>query len=72
MVHDSGGLVVAAMTEKISKPHSVKCLEALVARRAVIFTKEIGLQQSHFKGDSETVIKGLLEGGMQSSSIGLV
>ena len=70
MVRDSGGLVVAAMAEKISKPHSVECLEALAARRAVIFAKEIGLQQSHFEGDSETVIKGLLEGGMQSSSIG--
>ena len=63
VVRDSGGLVVAAMAEKISKPHSVECLEALAARRAVIFAKEIGLQQSHFEGDSETVIKGLLEGG---------
>ena len=57
------GFVVAAMPEKIIKPHPVKCLELLAARRAVIFAKEIGLQQSHFEGDSETVIKGLLAGG---------
>ena len=36
----------------------------------MIFAKEIGLQQSHFEGDSETVIKGLLGGGMQFSSLG--
>ena len=69
MVRDLGGLVVAAMAKKISKPHSVECLEALAARHAMIFAKEIGLQQSHFEGDSETVIKGLLERSMQSSSI---
>ena len=70
VVRDSRGLVVAAMAEKIIKPHSVKCLELLAARRAVIFAKEIGLQQSHFEGDSEAVIKGLLGGGMQFSSLG--
>ena len=59
VVRDSGGLVVAAMVEKIIKPHSVECLKALAARRAVIFAKQIGLQQSHFERDSETVIKGL-------------
>ena len=64
MVRDSGGLVVAAMVEKIIKPHSIECLEALAARRVVIFAKEIGLQQSHFEGDSETVIKRLFGGGV--------
>ena len=29
----------------------------IAARWAVIFAKEIGLQQSHFEGDSETTIK---------------
>ena len=70
VVRDSRGLVVAAMAEKIIKPHSVKCLELLAASRSVIFAKEIGLQQSHFEGDSETVIKGLLGDGMQFSSLG--
>ena len=61
---------MAAMAEKIIKPHSVECLELLAARLAVIFAKKIGLQQSHFEGDSETVIKGLLGDGMQFSSLG--
>nr|POE85851.1 hypothetical protein CFP56_18200 [Quercus suber] len=70
VVRDSRGLVVVAMLEKIIKPHSVECLELLAARRAVIFAEEIGLQQSHIEGDSEIVIKGLLEGGMHFSSLG--
>ena len=69
VVRDSNGLVVAAMAEKIKQPHSVECLEMLAARRAVIFVKEIGLQESHFEGDSELVIKELQRDGSQYSSI---
>ena len=70
VVQDSNGLVVAVMAKEKKKPHLVECLELLVARRAVIFTKEIGLQQSHFEGDSEMVIKGLQGVGTQFSSLG--
>ena len=42
----------------------------LAARQAVIFVKEIGLQDSHFEGDSELVIKELQRDGLQFSSIG--
>lgn len=42
-----------ATVEKIQKPHNRENLEML-ARRAVIFASEIGLQQSHIEGDSET------------------
>uniref|UniRef100_A0A7N2L7F5 RNase H type-1 domain-containing protein n=1 Tax=Quercus lobata TaxID=97700 RepID=A0A7N2L7F5_QUELO len=69
VVRDSNGLVVAAMAEKMKQPHSVECLEMLAARRAVIFVKEIGLQESHFEGDSELVIKELQRDGSQNSSI---
>ena len=55
---------------KKKKPHSVECLELLAARRAMLFAKEIGLQQSHFEGDSETVINGLQGVGMHFSSLG--
>lgn len=41
------------MVEKIRKPRNGENLEML-ARRAVIFASEIGLQQSYFEGDSET------------------
>ena len=69
VVRDSNGLVVAAMAEKIKQPHSVECLEMLAARWAVIFVKEIGLQESHFEGDSELVIKELQRDGSQYSYI---
>ena len=62
MVRDSMGLVIAAMAEKIHKPHNVESLEMIVARRAVIFASELGLQQCKFEGDSETVIKALRGG----------
>lgn len=70
VLRDSNGLVVAAMAEKTKQPYSVECLEMLAARRAVIFVKEIGLQESHFEGDSELVIKELQRDGSQYSSIG--
>ena len=71
------------MAEIIRKPHNggelgdisreactVENLEILAVRRAVIFASEIGLQQSHFEGDSETKIKALPMGDMFSSSFG--
>lgn len=42
----------------------------LAARRAVIFAKELGLQQAHWEGDSESVIKALQKGDMLFSSFG--
>ena len=70
MVRDSMGLVIAAMAEKIHKPHSVESLEMIAARRAVIFASELGLQLCKFEGDSETVIKALQGRDMFYSSFG--
>ena len=50
----------------------MECLEILVARRVMDFVKKLGLQQAHFKGDSETVIKVLQKGDMLFSSFGHV
>ena len=70
VIRDSIGHVIAAMAEKIRKPHSVECLEMVVDRHAVVFATEIGLQQCHFEGDSQTDIKALKSGDMFSSSFG--
>ena len=59
VIKDSMGQIIAAMAEKIRKPHSVECLEMFAARRAVTFASKIGLQQFHFKGDSEISAKAL-------------
>ena len=70
VVRDSVGQVVAAMAEKILKPHSVDSLEMLAARRVVIFVAELSLQQCQFEGDLETVIKALKGCDLLHSSIG--
>ena len=47
------------MAKKLEKPCNVEILEMLAARHAVIFAMELGIQQSHFKGDLKSVIKTL-------------
>ncbi|KAL0004665.1 hypothetical protein SO802_012226 [Lithocarpus litseifolius] len=63
VVRNSSGVVVAALTEKIRKPPSVEVLELLAARRAALFSDELGLDRVIFEGDSEQVIKALQWGG---------
>lgn len=70
MVRDSLGQVLAALAEKIKKPRIVDCLEMMAARRAVFFAQEIDLQQCHFEGDYEVIIKALKTGNLFSSSFG--
>ena len=43
---------MAAMAQKVQKPHSVEVLELIAARRPVNFVHKIG-HQSHFEGDSD-------------------
>lgn len=70
VVRDSLGQVLAALAEKIKKPRIVDCLEMMAARRAVFFAQEIDLQQCHFEGDYEVIIKALKTGNLFSSSFG--
>ena len=58
------------MAEKIWKPYNVESLEMIAARRAVIFSSKISLQQCKFEGDSEIGIKALQTGDIFSSSFG--
>ncbi|XP_075636759.1 uncharacterized protein LOC142608997 [Castanea sativa] len=64
VVRNAWGLVLASLFEKIPNPHSVAVLELLVARRAVSFIKEIGLDNSVSEGDSEIIINALKNGDM--------
>ena len=38
----------------------MEILEAMAARRAMIFMEELGLRRAIFEGDSKTVVKALL------------
>ncbi|XP_075633589.1 uncharacterized protein LOC142606070 [Castanea sativa] len=55
-VRNEHGEVVAALAEKIPSPDSIFTLETLVARRAVLFVRELGLRNVVFEGDSESSI----------------
>ena len=57
IIRDSRGEVLASTSEKIALPSSMTALEMLVARRAVLFAKEIGIHNSIFEGNSEVVIR---------------
>ena len=61
---------MAVLYEKIPKPSSPKILEVLAAQRAVHFILELGFEQSIFEGDSEVIIKALVDGNFSIPSIG--
>ena len=70
VVQNSFGEVKAAMTEKIRKPPTMEALELLAARRATLFSEELGLEKVVFEGDSEQVMKSLQWGGWDFASGG--
>lgn len=47
----------------------MEIVELLAARRAVLLVRELGFENSIFKGDSEMVIKALQNGDWLKSSI---
>ncbi|XP_075664873.1 uncharacterized protein LOC142634467 [Castanea sativa] len=59
VIRNENGEVMASLAEKITKPDCVEVLEALAARRAILFAIELGLQQVIIEGDSEIVFKAL-------------
>ena len=70
VVRNELGQVMASLAEKIVMPQTVEILEALAARRAMIFMEELGLGRVIFEGDSENVVKALTRGCLDRSSIG--
>jgi len=62
--------VMGSLVEKIEMPSIVEVLEALAARRAMIFMEELGLRQAIFEGDLEIVVKALVGDCPVRSSIG--
>ena len=55
-VRNEHGEVVAALAEQIPIPDSVFTLETLVARRVVLFARDLGLHHVVFEGDLESSI----------------
>ena len=59
VIRDSSGNVMGALSQKITKPHSVEHAEALAVRRAVILAKELMLFQVCVEGDCLRVIQAI-------------
>ncbi|KAL0009884.1 hypothetical protein SO802_004992 [Lithocarpus litseifolius] len=66
------GLVMAAFTQPIPLPTSVEMVEVLAARGAFCFAKDLSFNKIIVEGDSEVIIKALNNGGLPSSSFGLI
>jgi ribonuclease HI len=43
VIRDINGMVIAKLSQKIYGTHTVEMIEALAARRAILFAKEVGL-----------------------------
>ena len=52
---------MASMSQQIPLPTTVAQVEALTARRAAAFALEVGITKVILEGDSETIVKELLE-----------
>ena len=69
VIRNSNGKVSAALSEKIMKPQSAELVEILATRRAVLFSCDLGFQNSVFEGNSSSVVK-LLQDRCVSHSLG--
>ena len=72
VVRNELGQVMASLAKKFVMPPTVEILEAMAARRAMIFMEELGLCRAIFEGDSENIVKALSRDCPDRSSIGHV
>ena len=61
---------MGSLVEKIDMPSTVEVLEAMAARRAMLFMEELGLSHAVFEGDSELVVNALVGHCPDRASIG--
>nr|XP_023874909.1 uncharacterized protein LOC111987422 [Quercus suber] len=60
VVRNDLGQVMGSLAKKIDMSSTVEVLEAMAARRAMLFMEELGLRHAVFEGDSELVVKALV------------
>lgn len=59
VIRNSGGAIIASLSQQIPQPTTVAQVEALATRRTVEFGLEIGITSAVFEGDSDTISKDL-------------
>ena len=52
-------MIIATLSQRIPLPNSVDMVEALAARRALIFAQEISISTVELEGDSLQVVKAI-------------
>jgi ribonuclease HI len=72
VIRNQAGLAIATLSQKLTATHSIKMTEALAARRAILFAKEVGLTNVEFEGDAENVIRDLCSSEIMHFAYGLV
>ena len=70
VIRNDAGLVMASLTQEIPMPASVIEVEALAARRALELALELGFNDIILEGDSEILIKSLMNGGSELAHYG--
>ena len=59
MIRDSEGRMIASLVEKIPLAQIVANVEAAVARRTILFAKDLNLSSIILEGDSEIITRAL-------------
>ena len=59
MFRDTSGNVIAALSQRIDHTSSIELAEALVARRVMVFARELSLFDVIFEGDCLRIVQGL-------------
>uniref|UniRef100_A0A2N9H8G1 RNase H type-1 domain-containing protein n=1 Tax=Fagus sylvatica TaxID=28930 RepID=A0A2N9H8G1_FAGSY len=72
VIRDNAGMVIATLSQKVHGTHTVEMIEALAAKRAIIFAKEVGVADVEFEGDAENVIRDLSSNDPIHTPYGLV
>jgi ribonuclease HI len=72
VIRDQAGLAIATLSQKLPATPSIEMTEALAARKAILFAKEVGLTNVAFEGDAENVIRDLCSSETLHSAYGLL
>uniref|UniRef100_A0A2N9GPD6 Uncharacterized protein n=1 Tax=Fagus sylvatica TaxID=28930 RepID=A0A2N9GPD6_FAGSY len=72
VIRDNTGQVIATLSQKVFGTHTVEMIEALAARRAIIFAREVGIDNVEVEGDAENIIKDLSSNDPLHTPYGLV
>lgn len=67
---DHMGQIISALSQRIPLVHSMELAEAMAARRAILFAKELSLFNAEVEGDGSRVITVLDEMGRSSTLFG--